>query len=208
MARNPENNEKMKEERRERILLGALELFARNGLGATKISDIAKHTAMSNGLVYHYFSAKEDIFIELISIAFTRMTVACRNLQNMVLPPHEKLLHALHKLVETLRTHPSASRYHLLIVQATAADNIPQAAKEIVAEHRRIPYRVIAEIIAQGQQEKTILPGKPQDLAFFFWININGIALHQVMYGENAQCPDLSPFKRMFFPSGEVYNHA
>ncbi len=43
MVRNQETNQKMKEERRELILAGALELFAINGLAATKISDIAKH---------------------------------------------------------------------------------------------------------------------------------------------------------------------
>jgi len=199
MARNTADNERIKEERRERILLGALELFAANGLGATKISDIASRTKMSNGLVYHYFNAKEDIFTELIRIAFEKMTAACYALQAMPLSPHGKLRYAIDELVRTIRTRPTASLYHLLIAQATASDNIPQAAQKILAENRRIPYLVIAEIILLGQQQDTILHGNPEDLAFFFWVNINGIALHQAMYGTGAQSPDLTPLYRLFF---------
>ncbi len=201
MGRNQETNQKMKEERRERILFGALELFALNGLAGTKISDIAKHTGMSNGLIYHYFSAKEEIFVELVRVAFERLISACQYLEQMELLPHQKIKFAMDELVKTIRTKPESGLYHLLIAQATASSNVPTKAKDILKKNRRIPYEVIAKIVFTGQEQGTIRQGDANDFAFFFWININGIALHQVMYGDRAQSPSLEPLYRMFFTS-------
>lgn len=199
MGRNKETNQLVKEERRERILLGALELFALNGLGGTKISDIAKHTKMSNGLVYHYFPSKELIFVELIQNALDRMIDACMFLEKMDLPPQNKIRYATEELVKTIRTKKEVGFYHLLIVQATASTAVPAEVKEQLDIKRKIPYETIAGIISKGQQMGTIRQGRSEDLAFFFWNNINGIALHQVMYGKSARCPFLDPFYNMFF---------
>ena len=206
MARNKELNQRMKEERLERILMGALELFALNGLDGTKISDIARHTEMSNGLIYHYFKAKEDIFTALIERAFKRMVTACRHLQGLEVEPHEKIRYALDQLVTTIRTTPGACLYHLLIAQATASHNVPEQSKEIIERYRHIPHTVIADIIVEGQKQGTIRQGRAEDLAFFFWVNINGLALHQVMYGEHARAPRLTPLYSMFFEQEEHKN--
>ncbi|MEZ4833367.1 MAG: helix-turn-helix domain-containing protein [Caldilineaceae bacterium] len=48
----------------------ALRLFATNGLAGTKVADIAAAAEMSHGLLYHYYRAKEDIYVELIRHAF------------------------------------------------------------------------------------------------------------------------------------------
>lgn len=199
MARNAEVNQRMKEERRERILSGALELFARNGLAGTKISDIAKHTGMSNGLVYHYFSSKEEIFTELIRVAFERMLEACRWLEASKLEPHEKIRFAMDELVRTIRTNPDACLYHLLIAQAATSDCIPAGAKDIIESSRQKPYEVIAGIISRGQKSGTIRNGRAKDMAFFFWNTINGLAFHQAMYGKCAQSPQLEPIYSMYY---------
>lgn len=167
MGRNKEINKVIKEERRERILLGALELFALNGLAGTKISDIAKHTSMSNGLVYHYFPSKEVIFVELIQTALDRMHEACRFLEKMDLPPHKKIKYAMDELVKTIRTKAEAGFYHLLIAQAVASTDVPAEAKEQLNTKRKIPYDTIAKIISQGQKLGTIRQGRAEDLAFF-----------------------------------------
>jgi AcrR family transcriptional regulator len=49
-----------------RALDGALELFSRNGYGATSMRHIADHVGMSVGNLYHHFGSKETIFQQLI----------------------------------------------------------------------------------------------------------------------------------------------
>ena len=199
MPRSAEANRKIKQERRERILAGALELFVRNGLSGTKISDVARKTKMSNGLVYHYFPSKEDIFITLVEVALDRIINACRFLGSMTLEPHEKIKYAMDELVNIIRSNPHACLYHVLVFQAAASDNIPEPAKKVIQANRKKPYDLIAGIIASGQQQGTIREGCADDLAFFFWNTVNGLAIHQAMYGDSAQSPDIDPIYHMFF---------
>jgi AcrR family transcriptional regulator len=199
MPRNTETNQRMKQERRDKILNGALELFARGGLAGTKISDIAAQTRMSNGLVYHYFPSKDDIYTELVRYAFERLIAACSWLEAARLEPDEKIRFALDELVKNLRSKPDNCLYHLLIAQAATSWNIPQEAKRIIERNRREPYEVISRIILEGQKKSVIRQGNPEELAFFFWNTINGLAIHQAMYGDTAQSPGLEPVYHMFF---------
>ena len=61
------------DERRSHILLGAAELFARRGYGGTSIRDIAQRTGLLPGSVYHYFPAKEDLFIAVHREGFRQL---------------------------------------------------------------------------------------------------------------------------------------
>jgi AcrR family transcriptional regulator len=61
------------DERRSHILLGAAELFVRHGYGGTSIRDIAHRTGLLPGSVYHYFPAKEDLFIAVHREGFRQL---------------------------------------------------------------------------------------------------------------------------------------
>lgn len=198
MPRSAEANQKIKQERKERILAGALALFVRNGLSGTKVSDVARKTNMSNGLVYHYFSSKEEMFIALVETALSRMGEACEFLESMDIEPHKKLKYAMDELVKGIRSNPNACLYHVLVFQAATQDNIPARAKKIIRENHGRPYDTIAGIISDGQARGTIRQGSPEDLSFFFWNTVNGLALHQAMYGASAQSPRIEPIYRIF----------
>lgn len=66
MPRKSELNQELRDARKEQILKAALIVFARRGMVATKISDIAKEAGLSHGLVYHYFNSKEEIFFHCL----------------------------------------------------------------------------------------------------------------------------------------------
>ncbi|OIQ92556.1 fatty acid metabolism regulator protein [mine drainage metagenome] len=51
------------DERRNHILLAAAELFSQQGYGGTSIRDIARRVGLLPGSVYHYYPAKEDLFV-------------------------------------------------------------------------------------------------------------------------------------------------
>ena len=61
--------QRIKDGRREAILRAARTVFARKGLAAAKISDIAAAAAVSYGLVYHYFPSKEAVYTALVETA-------------------------------------------------------------------------------------------------------------------------------------------
>ena len=72
MTIGKEKSQKIQEQRREQILDVAIELFDCNGYSETRIIDIANAAGISKGLVYNYFSSKEDILY-----AFTDSMIAC-----------------------------------------------------------------------------------------------------------------------------------
>lgn len=52
---------------RERVLLAAWGVFARDGYVAARMSDIARAAGVSNGALYRYFERKEAVFAALIA---------------------------------------------------------------------------------------------------------------------------------------------
>jgi TetR/AcrR family transcriptional regulator, fatty acid metabolism regulator protein len=51
-------------DKRRLILDAAIRVFARQGFHATRVSDIADEAGVAYGLVYHYFSSKDEVLNE------------------------------------------------------------------------------------------------------------------------------------------------
>jgi AcrR family transcriptional regulator len=60
---------------RDRILISARELFARNGIGNTSIRSIAALAGVDAALVHHYFGTKQQLFTAAIQIPIDPMQV-------------------------------------------------------------------------------------------------------------------------------------
>lgn len=198
MARNKELNQRIKEERRQQILSCALTLFAQKGLAATKITDIAAASSISQGLMYHYYRSKEEIFTELIRFAFARMNEACRWLASQPLPPGEKIKFAIKELLKLLEHDKDAAVYYLLIAQATVSEAIPDEAKRIIEQENQVPYETLASIFAEGQREGSIRGDDARELAMVFWTSINGLAIYRAVHALSFKAPDPQILIRMF----------
>ncbi len=190
MPRNKEANQKVKDERREKILASALVLFATKGLAATKISDIAEKTGMSQGLIYHYFKSKEEIFIWLIGHAMERMNEAALNLEKLPVSAREKVILAVDGLLKGFETNTNAANYYFLITQTALADAYPEEAKAIIRAQNDVKYEVMIRIFRQGQMDGTVKNHDPQEMATQFFSSINGLALNQAIYGTRFKMPD------------------
>ncbi len=198
MGKNKAQNEKIKDERRERILSEALRLFATNGLAGTKVADIASASEMSHGLLYHYYRSKEEIFVELIRRSFERMNSAALELEKLPLSPREKIRLAIEKLLEGLETHRDTGLYHLLIAVATASDAIPDEAQAIIQQQNQVPYEVMTRIIRAGQQDGSIKNYDATELTLVFWTSIKGLCIHKAAYGEKFKSPHPDILMGMF----------
>ncbi|WP_167101480.1 TetR family transcriptional regulator [Mycobacterium sp. DL592] len=108
---------------RERILVAARELFARNGIDRTSIRAIAAAAGVDSALVHHYFGTKQQLFAAAIRMPFDPMTVIARMRET----PVEDLGNALpamllamwdsemgHALVATMRSILSGADVSLI----------------------------------------------------------------------------------------------
>lgn len=62
-------NEEIRRQSSAKIMQAAFELFAKHGYETTSIAQIAKEAGVSKGLLYNYFSSKEDLLKSLIEQA-------------------------------------------------------------------------------------------------------------------------------------------
>jgi AcrR family transcriptional regulator len=60
---------------RERILVSARDLFARNGIGNTSIRAVATAAGVDSALVHHYFGTKEKLFAAAVRIPIDPMDI-------------------------------------------------------------------------------------------------------------------------------------
>jgi len=199
MARNQDQNHKMRQERMAQIRLEALRQFSSQGLMATRISDIAKGVGMAQGLIYHYYPSKDAIFIDLINEALDKINEASVDLKAMKMPAKEKILVALETLYKTIETSEAFSETCRLIAQATNSTAIPEEARLALENKRDIPYNAIADIMEAGQREGTIISGDPRMLATLFWTGVNGLAIYYATRVEKGNVPDYRIMASMFF---------
>lgn len=198
MPRNKEENQKVRDERREQILAAALGLFAGKGLSATRITDISDKTGISQGLIYHYFRSKEAIFTELIGKGLNNLNDAARNLEQMTIPADEKIRLAVNGLLEGLNREQAAVNYYFLMTQTALSDSFPVEAREIIRNGNDLKYQVMARIFKQGQLDGTVRPVPAEELATLLFSLVNGLALNKAYYRDQFRLPATEPVLRMF----------
>jgi len=199
VPRNPAQNQRMRDDRRQQILSAAVRLFATRGLAATKISDIAAAVGMSQGLLYHYFPSKNAIFVEIIRHAFERMNTAARQLERSTLSPRHKLEMAATQTLRSLEESNDFAWFSTLISEASVSEAIPKEAKAILHKQAAVPYQVMERIIREGQQDGSVVDYPPDQLALVFWTTIKGLALHRAAHGPAFKSPDPRILTSIFF---------
>lgn len=176
--RNKQTNEKMRDERREQILKNALKLFARRGLSATRICDIAQLSGFSQGLVYHYFPSKEELYLELIKNALASASSAVQTVDALPLGPMEKLELLTSSMLNTLAAEEEAAFSFLMMTQVTVSDAVPAEIMELFADFV-IPTNLVAKNIAEAQELGLARAGDPIQISKMYWAAVNGLAINQ-----------------------------
>jgi TetR/AcrR family fatty acid metabolism transcriptional regulator len=130
----------------DRILHAAIEVFAENGYFNSRISDIAKKADVADGTIYLYFKNKEQILMAAIDYAFTIFMNAAKTELATISDPRQRLtrLAALH--LESL----GANRGLAMVFQT----ELRQSARFLsdFSHHRLIAYfDLIREVVRDGQ---------------------------------------------------------
>ena len=61
------------DERKKQLLRVALDVFIEKGYYGTSTREIARRAGVSSGLLFHYFSNKDSIYLELVKIGAEEM---------------------------------------------------------------------------------------------------------------------------------------
>ena len=196
--RTNEQNIKIKDERREQILMNAMKLFGRRGLAATKISDIAQASGFSQGLVYHYFKSKEEVYTELVKRAVDISAQVLLEMEQAALEPLQKVRLISETTLKSLSEEEEAAYYFLLMTQAMVSEANPDEAREAINKPS-IPFEVMLRVVAEGQKMNQICDRNPVELVTVFWAAVNGLALCKVSMSDRFVRPDPEILTSMFY---------
>jgi TetR/AcrR family fatty acid metabolism transcriptional regulator len=135
-------------EKRRVILDAAVRVFARQGFHTCRVSDIADEAGVAYGLVYHYFSSKEQILDTLFLERWDVMLQAIAEADASGRPPREKLYAIASFIIDSYRHDPELMK--VIIVEVTRAANTFGLTH---LEKIRDAYAGIAAIVARAQAD-------------------------------------------------------
>ena len=109
-------------DKRRIILDAAIHVFARRGFHRCRVSDVADEAGVAYGLVYHYFSSKEEILNTLFAERWQLMLDAIAEIDAKPdLPAREKLYLVASFIIDSYRHEPDLMK--VIIVEVTRAAN-------------------------------------------------------------------------------------
>jgi AcrR family transcriptional regulator len=170
------SNQKIRDERRDQILHAALKVFAFKGLKAAKIAEIAAQAGISQGLIHHYFTSKEDVFTAVVERAMTGALAAFDDTAGHDSGPWERLTLITDRMLQGLVIHPE---YMLVLVQSLInQDTHPEAGKVLASLVQQLNERLTG-LIEAGQAEGLVTQGNSEELVILFIAIIQGLAITQ-----------------------------
>lgn len=168
------------ETKRKRILDAAVRVFARSGYHGARVGDIATEAGVAHGLLYHYFSSKEQVLETVFRENFGELLERLRAVESADEPAPEKLEGIAKILLRTWRNDPA-----LVTVMVREVARSPQLQAQ-VGEVREA-FAIVQRVIEQGQDAGTFRRDVDAQLAS--WIVYGG--LEEVLTGwVLGQLPD------------------
>jgi len=133
-------------DKRKVILDAAVRVFARSGYHGARVGDIAAEAGVAHGLLYHYFSSKEDVLRTIFRENWGELLERFRAVESADEPAGEKLAGIAKILLRTWRNDP-----HLVtvMVREVARSRLVQEEVEGVGE----AFVIVQRIVEQGQAE-------------------------------------------------------
>jgi TetR/AcrR family fatty acid metabolism transcriptional regulator len=158
-------------DKRRLILDAAIRVFARRGFHHCRVSDVADEAGVAYGLVYHYFSSKEEILNTLFLERWQIMLDAIAEIDaRQDMDARNKLYEVASFIVDSYRHDPDLMK--VIIVEVTRAANSFGA---LHLEKIREAYDGIARIIDDGSFKSEV----PSEFAALFFYG----AIEQLLTG-------------------------
>ena len=168
------------EEKRKLILDSAVRVFARSGYHGSRVGDIAEEAGVAHGLLYHYFSSKEQVLQTIFRENWGELLERFRAVEAADEPAGEKLEGIAKILLRTWRNDPD-----LVTVMVREVARSPQLQAQV--EEVREAFAIVQRVIEEGQAAGAFR--RELDARLASWIVYGG--LEEVLTGwVLGQLPD------------------
>ena len=173
MPRSREQLEKIKQQKKLQILQAALELFARQGFHATSVDQIARHAGVSKGLIYNYFTSKQDLLVAIINSIFAEMDKAFPDVDPQSLSS-ENLENYILTSMQAIELDPQLLRLYFMLYMQPDVESI---VKPMVQQY----LDKIVEFLSPYYHTRGI--ENPRPIVLGLIAALDGLSLHYILLG-------------------------
>ncbi len=168
------------EDKRRRILDAAVCVFARKGYHASRVGDIAEEAAVAHGLLYHYFSSKEELLETVFRETWSELVEALRRVEASDTAASEQLRQVAAIVLRAWRREPDLVR--VLVREIARSPHVQREVEEIGEV-----FRSIERIVERGQSRGELRTDVEPRLASWIFYG----ALEEILTGwVLGQLPD------------------
>jgi len=167
-----------KRDRREDILQASLKLFAEKGFHGTSMRDIARAADITEGLIYHYFTNKRDLFTAIIEEhSFLPLLRSLPDLGEW-LDTRELLLVLARGFFDVLHRNEDLTRLLLQEVQV-----FPEEKEAFFADAVKESIEALAKVLEDRMSEKARRQVDPAVIARIFFNSLLAFFVEQQILG-------------------------
>jgi TetR/AcrR family transcriptional regulator, fatty acid metabolism regulator protein len=132
------------EEKRRVILDAAVTVFARKGFHASRVGDIAEEAGVAHGLLYHYFSSKDEVLETIFHEHWTALLARIHVVESSGDSPIDQLRGIVQAMFHSWRHEPEIVR--VVIREIARSAEVTHRVGELVK-----PIGAIRRIFERGQ---------------------------------------------------------
>jgi len=168
------------EEKRRQILDAAVRVFARSGFHTSRVGDIAEEAGVAHGLLYHYFSSKDEVLETIFREQWAVLVDRISAIEESGEPAVDQLRHVAAIVLRNWRHQPDVIR--VLVREIARSPEVQQRIGELVK-----PIAAVQRIIERGQASGELRADlQPQFAAVAFYGGIEELLSGWVL----GQLPD------------------
>ena len=114
-----------REMRKNRIMLGALEVFKESGLEGATMDEIAQKSGFGKATLYYYFNSKEDVFSEIIQDGWVKIWESLEPVIAEQHGPRKTFINIMIKIAEKAQERPGLFEFLFNAPKTIKLDNQP-----------------------------------------------------------------------------------
>ena len=146
------------EEKRRLIIDAAVRVFARDGYHTSRVGDIAEEAGIAHGLLYHYFSSKEEVLATLFRENSGELLGRLAQVEQSDEPADEQLRGIAKILLRSWRNDPDL--VSVMVREVARSSHLLEQVDEI-----RAGFATIQRVIERGQEQGIFRTGIDPQLA-------------------------------------------
>lgn len=177
-------------------MVAALDLFARHGVDAVTIKDIAKALKVNTALIYYYFDSKDDLFRACLKFCIERTVAYFRLLEGR----HDDPVRMLRAWFETHAQRYAEIRQLVKVMLDYATSGTRTRGTDAVVEgFYRQESRILTDSLRLGIRKGAFQPVPVQQAALFVSTHLDGIMVRSMIQKDLDVPAAIRNLERVFF---------